>query len=273
MLESPPPRRELEPDPLPLALRAATLGLIFACLLGLLLVRLWALQILHADQYAQAASQNIRHSVLPAQRGLILDSSGKVMVNQQRRDLGADQPGPAAPAGRLCGHRAGSVQAQARAGLRGAEAAGRRAADAVQRAGGHRPPVLPRPDDEPGLPDGAQGHRDQARGRVRHRADDALQGRRVRVELPAPVHARGNRFPEHPGQCRCDHRREPQVAAVQERRAAAHRHGGPDRARDDLRQVAARHRRQRGPGVRRGQASRWAAPICRRPRCRARRSS
>ena len=80
MLESPPPRRELEPEPLPLALRAATLGIIAAVLLGVLVTRLWALQILHADQYIAAAAQNTRYSVLPAQRGLVIDAEGKPMV-------------------------------------------------------------------------------------------------------------------------------------------------------------------------------------------------
>jgi penicillin-binding protein 2 len=80
MLESPPPRRELEPEPLPLALRAAALGIIAAVLLGVLVTRLWALQILHADQYIAAAAQNTRYSVLPAERGLVVDDQGKVMV-------------------------------------------------------------------------------------------------------------------------------------------------------------------------------------------------
>ena len=81
MLESPPPRRELEPEPLPLALRAATLGIIAAVLLGVLVTRLWALQILHADQYVAAAAQNTRYSVLPAQRGMVIDSQGKTLVS------------------------------------------------------------------------------------------------------------------------------------------------------------------------------------------------
>ena len=81
MLESPPPRREIEPDPLPLALRAATLGIIAAILLGVLVTRLWALQILHADQYVQAATQQtVRYTTLPAERGMIVDANGVAMV-------------------------------------------------------------------------------------------------------------------------------------------------------------------------------------------------
>ena len=44
------------PTRVPLALRAATLGVIAAVLLGVLLFRLWALQVLHSDQYVAAAA-------------------------------------------------------------------------------------------------------------------------------------------------------------------------------------------------------------------------
>ena len=57
-LQRPPSRPEATPDPVPLALRAATLGVIAAVLLGVLLFRLWALQVLHSDQYVAAAAQN-----------------------------------------------------------------------------------------------------------------------------------------------------------------------------------------------------------------------
>ncbi|MGN6380927.1 MAG: penicillin-binding transpeptidase domain-containing protein [Gaiellales bacterium] len=83
-LESPPPKPEPEPDRLPLALRATALGIVAAALMGVLLFRLWALQVLHSDQFAQAAAQNqVRHSVIPAARGEILDSQGIPMVINQ----------------------------------------------------------------------------------------------------------------------------------------------------------------------------------------------
>ena len=65
-LQRPPSRPEPTPDPVPLALRAAALGVIAAALLGVLLFRLWALQVLHSDQYVAAAAQNsIRTLTMP----------------------------------------------------------------------------------------------------------------------------------------------------------------------------------------------------------------
>ena len=67
---------------MPLAIRAATLGVIAAVLLGVLLFRLWALQVLHSDQYTAAAAQNsIRTIDVPSPRGEILDRSGRVIVS------------------------------------------------------------------------------------------------------------------------------------------------------------------------------------------------
>ncbi len=83
-LESPPPKPEAEPDRLPLALRATALGIVAFVLLGVLLFRLWALQVLHSDQFAQAAVQNqIRKSVVPSARGEIVDRNGVTMVTNQ----------------------------------------------------------------------------------------------------------------------------------------------------------------------------------------------
>jgi penicillin-binding protein 2 len=80
-LQRPPSRREPTPDPVPLALRAATLGVIAAVLLGVLLFRLWALQVLHSDQYVAAAAQDsVRTISVPAPRGEILDRNGNVLV-------------------------------------------------------------------------------------------------------------------------------------------------------------------------------------------------
>jgi penicillin-binding protein 2 len=80
-LQRPPSRPEPTPDPVPLALRAATLGVIAAALLGVLLFRLWALQVLHSDQYVAAAAQDsVRTISVPAPRGEILDRNGHVLV-------------------------------------------------------------------------------------------------------------------------------------------------------------------------------------------------
>ena len=81
-LQRPPSRPEPTPDPVPLALRAATLGIIAAVLLGVLLFRLWALQVLHSDQYVAAAAQNsLRTITMPSPRGEILDRNGNVLVS------------------------------------------------------------------------------------------------------------------------------------------------------------------------------------------------
>lgn len=81
-LESPPPRPEPEPDRLPLALRATALGVVAAALLGVLLFRLWALQVLHSDQAAVAAvNDQVRLTAIPAARGQILDRAGRVLVS------------------------------------------------------------------------------------------------------------------------------------------------------------------------------------------------
>jgi penicillin-binding protein 2 len=81
-LQRPPSRPEPTPDPVPLALRAATLGVVAAVLLGVLLFRLWALQVLHSDQYVAAAAQNsIRTLTMPSPRGEILDRNGNVLVS------------------------------------------------------------------------------------------------------------------------------------------------------------------------------------------------
>ena len=81
-LQRPPSRPEATPDPVPLAMRAATLGVIAAVLLGVLLFRLWALQVLHSDQYVAAAAQNsVRTIDMPSPRGEILDRNGSVLVS------------------------------------------------------------------------------------------------------------------------------------------------------------------------------------------------
>src|SRR5262245_54127213 len=81
MLQSPQPRREPEPDGTKLALRAATLGVIALVLFGVLVFRLWALQVLRsADYVAQANVQNTREIPIPPQRGDIVDRNGVTLV-------------------------------------------------------------------------------------------------------------------------------------------------------------------------------------------------
>jgi penicillin-binding protein 2 len=80
-LQSPPPRREPEPDPNSLAIRAAALGVFAAILFGVLFFRLWALQVLRTDHFVAQAQQNdVRQISVPAPRGKILDSTGKVIM-------------------------------------------------------------------------------------------------------------------------------------------------------------------------------------------------
>ena len=71
-LQSPPPRQEPPPDRPQLVLRAAALGVLAAVLFGVLVFRLWALQVLHSDHYVAQANQNdVRQLPLPAPRGEI----------------------------------------------------------------------------------------------------------------------------------------------------------------------------------------------------------
>ena len=72
---------ERAPDPLPLALRAGALGLVAAVALGVLVFRLWALQVLHSDQnVAQAVTESVRTTRVAAERGIIFDASGRRLV-------------------------------------------------------------------------------------------------------------------------------------------------------------------------------------------------
>src|SRR2546430_4343493 len=76
-VQSPPPRPEREPDRNQLVIRAAALGVLAAMLFGVLLFRLWALQVLHSDHYVAQANQNdVRTLALPAPRGEIVDRTG-----------------------------------------------------------------------------------------------------------------------------------------------------------------------------------------------------
>lgn len=104
-LQRPPSRPEPTPDPVPLAIRAATLGVIAAVLLGVLLFRLWALQVLHSDQYTAAAAQNsVRTIGMPSPRGDILDRTGRVIVsNTTAIAVQADVARMAAPCAAISG--------------------------------------------------------------------------------------------------------------------------------------------------------------------------
>ena len=74
------------------AVRIAVLGGIALTLLGLLLVRLWFLQVISGEQYAAAAEGNrLRTVVTEAPRGKVLDRNGQLLVsNRTGTDLVVD---------------------------------------------------------------------------------------------------------------------------------------------------------------------------------------
>ena len=77
-LQSPPSRPEPTPDPVPLAIRAAALGVFAAFLLGVLFFRLWAVPVLRTDQFVAPAQQNdVREITVPSPRGKILDGPAR----------------------------------------------------------------------------------------------------------------------------------------------------------------------------------------------------
>jgi penicillin-binding protein 2 len=68
----------------PLALRIAILGAIALTVFGVLLFRLWALQVLSGPQYLDAALNNqVRSIPLEARRGPILDREGRTVVDNR----------------------------------------------------------------------------------------------------------------------------------------------------------------------------------------------
>ena len=85
-----PSRRFLPPDPRvaepyrltpQLAFRIAILSTIVLIAFGVLVFRLWALQILNGDQYLNVAQNNQLRTVrVQAPRGYILDRKGRVLV-------------------------------------------------------------------------------------------------------------------------------------------------------------------------------------------------
>jgi penicillin-binding protein 2 len=76
------------------AVRIAVLGAIGLALLSVLFIRLWFLQVIGSEQYAERAEGNrIRTVVVESERGLITDRNGEVLVaNKPSRDLVA-RPG------------------------------------------------------------------------------------------------------------------------------------------------------------------------------------
>ena len=64
-----------------LALRVAVLGFLALSIFAVLFLRLWALQVLSGDKYLKQANNNrVRTLPTDAQRGLILDRNGRVLV-------------------------------------------------------------------------------------------------------------------------------------------------------------------------------------------------
>ena len=78
------------------AVRIAILGAIAMSLLGLLLVRLWFLQVISGEEYAAAAESNrLRTVITEAPRGNILDRNGDVLVaNRPGEERGRAPPRP-----------------------------------------------------------------------------------------------------------------------------------------------------------------------------------
>jgi penicillin-binding protein 2 len=93
VIQSPPNRPEPPPDKNQMMIRAAALGVIAVVLFGVLIFRLWALQVLHSDHYVAQANQNdVRQLPLPAPRGEIEDSTGKVLVKNTSHVLAEVNP-------------------------------------------------------------------------------------------------------------------------------------------------------------------------------------
>jgi len=76
-----PGRRRQRPLNPQTAFRIAVIGGTFLVALGILVTRLWFMQVLDAQGYAQAATANsVRTVIAPAPRGLITDRTGKVTL-------------------------------------------------------------------------------------------------------------------------------------------------------------------------------------------------
>ena len=70
-------RQQLKP-------RFAVLGIVVVAVLGLLLVRLWTMQVVQGSAYtAQADDNRVREVTLEAPRGRILDRNGRPLVTNR----------------------------------------------------------------------------------------------------------------------------------------------------------------------------------------------
>ena len=127
-------RPEPPPDKNQMMIRAATLGVIAVVLFGVLLFRLWALQVLHSDHYVAQANQNdVRQLPLPAPRGEIVDSTGEGAGQEHEPRAGRGEPGRAGDAGRLH-HVPGRPAREVQRGCRGHAAGGGAALRGAARA-------------------------------------------------------------------------------------------------------------------------------------------
>jgi len=91
------PRRFLPPDPTveapyrlspQLALRIGLLGALALAVFGVLLLRLWALEVLSGTDYLRAAQNNqLRTIRLDAPRGAILDRQGRILVDNRQETV------------------------------------------------------------------------------------------------------------------------------------------------------------------------------------------
>ena len=76
-----PGRRRQRPLNPQTAFRIAVIGGITLAAIGILVIRLWFMQVIDAKGYAQAAAANsVRTLIVPAPRGLITDRSGKTVI-------------------------------------------------------------------------------------------------------------------------------------------------------------------------------------------------
>src|SRR5581483_6632829 len=67
-----------------LALRVAVMGSFALALFAIIFFRLWFLQVLSGDKYAQAANVNrVRDIAIPAPRGEIVDRGGNLLVDSK----------------------------------------------------------------------------------------------------------------------------------------------------------------------------------------------
>ncbi len=80
-----PPEERRPPITPQLALRVAILGGVALTLFAIVFLRLWFLQVLSGDQYlAQASENRVRHIVVQAPRGEMLDRNGTPLVESRR---------------------------------------------------------------------------------------------------------------------------------------------------------------------------------------------